>query len=102
MDNIKFVSAFYGYGKYLRFRKEYKRSVFEYRVLRKILGSKQDVLRRTGRGYLMKSFMACSPHYMLCKRSDTKYEMDGVYGTYGVRRGACRVYMGKPEGNRLL
>jgi hypothetical protein len=28
--------------------------------------------------------------------------MDGVYGTYGEMRCACRVYMGKPEGKRLL
>jgi hypothetical protein len=91
MDNIKFMSAFYGCDKGLRFRKEYRRSIFEYRVLRKILGSKKDVVRRTGRDYLMKSFMICSPHLKLCKWSDPKYEMGGVYGMYGVRRGAYRV-----------
>jgi len=71
-------------------------------VLRIIFGSKKEVVRRSDRGYLMKSFMICSPHHLLCKRSDPKYEMGGVYGTYGVRRGAYRVYMGKPEGKRLL
>lgn len=60
-------------------------------MLRKILGSKKDVVRRTGIGYLMKSFMICSPYHVLCKRSDPKYEIGGVYGTYGVRRSAYRV-----------
>jgi hypothetical protein len=91
MDRIKFISVLYGYDNGLRFRKEYKRSVFEYRVLRKILGFKKDVVRRTGRGYLMKSFTIYSPHQMLCKRLDPKYEMGGIYETYGVRVGSYRV-----------
>jgi len=91
MDRIKFIRVLYGYDKGLRFRKEYKRSVFEYRVLRKILGFKKDVVRSTSRGHLMKSFVISSPHQMLCKLLDPKYEMGGVYETYGVRRGAYRV-----------
>jgi len=91
MDNIKFLSVLCGYNKCLRLRKEYRRSVFEYRVLRKIFGCKKDVVRRTDRGYLMKSFTICSPHHLLCKRSDPKYEMSGLYGTCGVRRGVYRV-----------
>jgi len=82
-DSIKFISVLYGYDKRLRFRKEYRRSVFEYRVLRKIFGSKKDVVRRTGRGYLMKSFMICSPHHLLCKRSNPKYEMGGYVESMG-------------------
>jgi hypothetical protein len=80
-DNSKLITDLYGRDKCLRFRKEYRRRVFEYRVLRKILASKKDVVRRIGRGYLMKTFMICSPHHMLCKWPDPKYEMGGVYGT---------------------
>ena len=91
MDSVKFISVLYGYDKGLGLRKEYRRSVFEYRVLRKLPESKKGVVRRTGRDYLIKSFMICSPHHMLCKRSNPKYEMGGVYGTYGVRRGPYRL-----------
>ena len=31
-----------------------------------------------------------------------KNEMDGASSTYGVRRGVCRVLVGKPEGKRSL
>jgi len=44
VDSIKLICVLYVYDKCLKFRREYWQSFFEYRVLRKILGSKKDVV----------------------------------------------------------
>jgi hypothetical protein len=76
IENLKFFNVLHGFETRLRFRNEYRRSVFENKVLRKIPEPKKDVVRRTGTVYLMTSSVICV-HRMLCKRSDLEKKLDG-------------------------
>jgi hypothetical protein len=76
--------------------------VFEKRVLRRIFGLKRDEMREVGENYIMKSFITCTLckyHYNDQAKED---EMGMSCSTNGEKRNACRVLVGKPEGNRSL
>jgi hypothetical protein len=47
-------------------RKEYKVRVFENRVLRRIFGPKREEVTGNGENFIMRSFMICTPHPVLC------------------------------------
>ena len=46
-------------------REERRLSVFENRVLRRILGPKRDEVTRNGENYIMRSLIICTPHPVL-------------------------------------
>jgi hypothetical protein len=50
----------------LTLREERRLRVFENRVLRKIFRSKRDGVTGGGENYIMRSFMTCTAHPLLC------------------------------------
>jgi hypothetical protein len=50
----------------------------------------------------MKSLIICTPHQILFGDKIEKNEINGACSTYGVRKGAYRVLVGKPVGKRPL
>jgi hypothetical protein len=46
----------------LTLRDECRLRVFENRVLRRIFGPKRDEVTGTGKDYITRSFMLCTPH----------------------------------------
>jgi len=47
--------------------------------------------------------MSCTPHQTFFSGNNIKaYEMSGAQDTYGGKRNACGVLVGKPEGQRPL
>ena len=77
--------------------------VSESRVLRKIYGSKKDEVTGEWRRLHYKELYALysSPNIILGDQVK-KTEMGRTRGTYGEKRGAYRVLVGKPEGRRPL
>jgi len=49
-------------------REERKLKVFEYRVLRRILGPKWDEITGSGENYIMRSLKICTSHPVLFRR----------------------------------
>ena len=47
-------------------REEFRLSVFENRVLRRIFGPKRGEVTGGGENYIMRSLMICTAHTMLC------------------------------------
>jgi hypothetical protein len=47
-------------------REERRLRVFENRALRKIFGPKRDEVTGEWRNFIMRSFMICTPHPILC------------------------------------
>jgi hypothetical protein len=50
----------------LTIREEHRLRVFENRVLRRIFGPKRDEVTRSGENVILRSFMLCTPHPILC------------------------------------
>ena len=50
----------------------------------------------------MKSLIVCTPHQTLLGDKIEKNETNGAFSTYGLRRGAYRLWVGKPVGKRPL
>ena len=82
---------------------EHRLRVFENRLLSRIFGPKRD--EKTGEWKKLHN-EELSDYVLLTKSfSDDKIEkneMGGACGTYGKRRGAYRVLVGKSEGQRPL
>jgi hypothetical protein len=47
-------------------RKERRLRVFENRVFRRIFGPKRDEITGIEENFIMRSFMICTPHSILC------------------------------------
>jgi hypothetical protein len=45
---------------------EHRQRVFENRVLRRIFGAERDEVLGSGKNFIMRSFMICTPHSILC------------------------------------
>jgi hypothetical protein len=56
----------------------------------------------SGENVIMRSFMICTPHPLLCNDKINKNVMGWTCSTYGEGRGMYRVLVGKPEGKRPL
>jgi hypothetical protein len=52
---------------------------FENKVLRRIFGPRRDEVRGSGKDYITRSFMLCTPLYSELKKT----EMDRACSTYG-------------------
>ena len=50
----------------------------------------------------MKSLIICTPHQILLGDKIEKNEMNGAFRTYGMKRGAYRLWVGTPVGKRPL
>jgi hypothetical protein len=61
--NIIFPVVLYGRETWsLTLREECRLRVFQMRMLRKIFGSKRDMVMEDWRNYIMRSLMICMPH----------------------------------------
>jgi hypothetical protein len=61
---------------------EHRLRLLENRVLRKISGSKRDEVTGSGKDYITRSFIICSPQQILFG-DHIKNEMGGACGMYG-------------------
>jgi hypothetical protein len=50
----------------LTLREECRLRVFENRVLRRVFGPKRDEVTGSGENFIVRSFMICTPHPILC------------------------------------
>jgi hypothetical protein len=84
-------------------REESRLSIFENRVLRRIFGSKRDEVTEEWRRLHNKEIYALysSPNIIRVIRS-RRLRWAGHVARIGVRRGAYRALVGKPEGRRPL
>jgi hypothetical protein len=48
-------------------REERRLRVFENRVLRRIFGPKRDEITGSRENFIMRNFMICTPHPILCR-----------------------------------
>ena len=74
--------------------------VLKNRVLRRIFGPERSEVRE--KWSKLKSLIVCTPHQILLGGKIEKNETNGACNTYGLRRGAHRLWVGKPEGKRPL
>jgi hypothetical protein len=71
------------------------------RLLRKIFGPKKEKVTEKCENYIMRSFILCSPRYVLLGWSPKKVEAGWECGTHERNRNTYRVLAGKREGKRL-
>jgi len=72
--------------------------VFEIRVLRRILGPKRDEVRREWRRYKkVELYDLYSPNITYSDNQIKNNEMCGVCSTYGERKDAYKILLGKPD-----
>ena len=86
----------------LTFRDERRVRVFEKRVLRRIFGTKMDVVTGEWRKLPNEKFndLYFSPNIWVIKSKRMRWA--GHVARMGERRGVYRVLVGKPEGKRTL
>jgi hypothetical protein len=79
---------------------ERRMRVFEYRVLRRIFGSKRDEVTEEWRKLHIEepNDLYSSPNIVRMKKS----RMGGACNVHGESRSVCRVLLGKLEGKRPL
>jgi hypothetical protein len=77
--------------------------VFENRVLKKIFGPKRDEVIGGWRKLLNEELhnLYCSPSIIRIIKS-RRMRWAGACSTHGEKRNACRILVGKPEGERPL
>jgi hypothetical protein len=57
---------------------------------------------RSGENYLMRNLIISTPHNFFSGEQIEKNVMGGACSTYGEKRSAYRVLVGKPEGNSQI
>jgi hypothetical protein len=87
----------------LTLREEYRRTVFENRVLRRIFGPKRDEVMGAWRKLHRKELhdLYSSPSIIRIIKS-RRMRWAGHVARIGEKRNACRLLVGKPEGKRPL
>jgi len=87
----------------LTLREERRLRVFEYRVLRRIFGAKRDEVTGEWRKLHNEELndLYCAPNIVRVVIS-RRMRWAGHVARMGERRGAYRVFVGKPEGKRPL
>ena len=86
----------------LTLREEHRLRVFKNMVMRKILGSKTRQ-QENGEYQITRSLMICTPHRVLFGIiKSRRMRWAGNVARIRERRGAYRVLVGRPDGNRPL
>jgi hypothetical protein len=83
-------------------KEEHRLRVFENMVMRKTLGSKTRQ-QENGEDHITRSFIICTPHQILFGViKSRRMRWAGNVARMRDRRGAYRVLVGRPDGNRPL
>jgi hypothetical protein len=101
---IVFPVVLYGCENWsLAMKEELRPRVFENRTLRRIFGSKKDVVKREwGKLHTEEvNDVHCSPNIFRIIKS-RRMRWTGCVALMGERRGVYRILVGKPEGKKLL